>query len=230
VKGSAECVVWWVPLDSARPALQDLLDAVELRRLHQFRRPTDRSRFLLGAALLRLAVEQRTGSPASQVVIDRACARCGCQHGRTRLPGTALRSSVSHAGDWVGVALTGVGEVGLDVEKERRVDVHSLALEILAPGEVLHEQRDFFVYWTRKEAVLKATGDGLYVPMSQIRVGPPQAAPVVGAYPGAPELAIRLYDLAGRNHPVAALAVLTGAPVEVRERDGTSLLTSAFRR
>ncbi|WP_175543541.1 4'-phosphopantetheinyl transferase family protein [Micromonospora pattaloongensis] len=221
---SEECFVWWAPVSAAAPLLVHLLDDVERQRISALRRSADRARSLLGAAVLRLVVERHTGVPASRVTVHRACNRCGGPHGRPRVPGTGLHVSVSHSGDWVAVALTEAGEVGVDVEREAPIDVDELRSTVLAPGEAVRGVRDFLVCWTRKEAILKATGDGLMVPMTQVSVGAPDTPPVLGGYPDRPGLVAQLFDLVGREGHVAALAAVTETALTIRELDATALL------
>ena len=83
---------------------------------------------------------------------------------------------------------------------------------------------DFFRSWSRKEALVKATGDGLSVPLNEVVVDDAAAGPRLVAYPGRPRLAARLFDLERRDGYAAALAVLTAAPVEVVERSALNLL------
>jgi 4'-phosphopantetheinyl transferase len=45
----------------------------------------------------------------------------------------------------------------------------------------------FLRYWTRKEAVLKATGDGLRVPMDELVVSAPEEAAELRSWRGRPD-------------------------------------------
>jgi 4'-phosphopantetheinyl transferase len=86
--------------------------------------------------------------------------------------------------------------------------------------------REFLVAWTRKEAVTKATGDGLNVAFSDVVVatgsGPPRL--VSWPYPQDPGQ-VSLHDLDAAPGYVAALAVI-GRCAAVRVRDGSALLTA----
>ena len=81
---------------------------------------------------------------------------------------------------------------------------------------------------TRKEALLKATGDGLAVAPATITVTPPDAPPALVAWTAAPPLAsaAHLFDLDPGPGHVASLAVL-GARLAVVERDGDGLLAAS---
>jgi 4'-phosphopantetheinyl transferase len=99
---------------------------------------------------------------------------------------------------------------------------------VLAASEAGHVAvaRDFFTYWTRKEALVKATGDGVTVPLSEVVVTPPGTPPKLLDYPGRGGLAAHLRDLRPGLRYVGALAVLSPRPVAVHERSGEQLLTA----
>ncbi len=179
---------------------------------------------VLAAALLRLAVAAETGTAPGRVDVERRCPGCGEPHWRPTLPGTGLHASVSHSGDLVAVALTRVAPVGVDVEQVVEVDTGGLARTVLHPDEPVAGPDDFFVYWTRKEAVVKATGDGIAAGLRKVRVSPPHQPPALLAYPGRPELAAHLVDLSPGGGYRAAVAVLADHPVAVGERSAEELL------
>jgi 4'-phosphopantetheinyl transferase len=191
------------------------------------RRAEDRTRQVLGAVLLRLAAGAATGTPPASVVVDRTCPRCAEPHGKPHLPDTGLHASITHSGDLVGLALTPVAPVGLDVERISDVNVEGLSRTVLHPDE-RGEPDEFFTYWTRKEAVVKATGDGLGVPLADVRVSGPTQRPEILSYPGRDGLPARLVDLRPAPGYRAALAVLTAEPIRIIERPAAELLTSMF--
>ena len=141
------------------------------------------------------------------------------------LPDTGLHASITHSGDLVGLALTAVAPVGLDVERISDVDIEGLTRLVLHPDEKAPDPDAFFTFWTRKEAVVKATGDGLGAPLAQVRVSDPGEPPELLAYPyrAAPPVA-HLVDLRPADGYRAALAVLAAVRVPVEERVATELL------
>ncbi|MDR1533940.1 MAG: 4'-phosphopantetheinyl transferase superfamily protein, partial [Planctomycetota bacterium] len=92
------------------------------------------------------------------------------------------RFSLSHTAAATAVAVAGTGKVGVDLESRRRqVDGLSLARRFLAGCEFRDvagrsrpgERRDrFLLYWTLKEAYLKALGLGLAGKLSSFAVRP----------------------------------------------------------
>lgn len=96
--------------------------------------------------------------------------------------------NVSKSEELALIAVTNAGEVGVDIEHLRPVsDATKLAQRYFAVSEVetllslpnsLHE-RTFLEIWTRKEAFIKATGQGLSYPLNQFAVSAAHTGPVV---------------------------------------------------
>ena len=188
----------------------------------------------MGAALLRSAVATLIGGRPKDVRIDRRCDRCGRPHGRPRAPGTGLFLSVSHSRDRIAVAVTTVADVGVDVEwVDRRwpllADLSEFGGLILAADEFVHNPAEFFTYWTRKEAAVKATGDGMQVPLSEVLVTRPNEPPALRSYLDRPGLQMQLMDLVAVRDYAAAVAILTDVMPEVRQRSAAELDTPGLR-
>lgn len=176
------------------------LDAAERARAERFLRAADRARFVTARLVARAALSERLGVAATDVPLGVAptVGSPVPQRGGTGRPvvgavaGRHAVVSIAHAGDVVLVALASVGRIGVDVERRPGVgtidaeggpgvpaiatrDLWDVAaggterrvLEALPVGE-----RDdaFLALWTRKEAVLKACGRGLTVPMTELEV------------------------------------------------------------
>lgn len=219
------CDVWWArPVDpSSAPRLVGLLDAHERDRLGRFRRPADTARYLAAHTLTRLVLAELLGRDAAALVFDRTC-RCGEQHGKPVLVGDGAPGfSFTHAGDLVGVAVH-TGPVGLDVEQVRELtDLAAMAAHVYSPAEQAPAHPDdFFTAWTRKEALLKATGDGLSSPMASITLGPSGVKSWTGE--GAPPGPVWLRDLRPAPGYLGAVAGLGASEPTVVETDGNALL------
>jgi 4'-phosphopantetheinyl transferase len=222
------CEVWWASTAWMRPWHADILSDGERARRARLWDQGHRAQYTVAAALLRLVAAPLIGGSAAAVVVDRTCPSCGRHHGRPRLPGTGLHVSISHSGATVAVAVSNAGEVGVDVQQVEDGSVQELSPLVLAESEAGHiaVTRDFFTYWTWKEALVKATGDGVTVPLRQVVVSPPGTPPRVLGYPRQGGLAAQLRDLGPEPGYVGALAVLSPRPVAVRERSGEQLLTA----
>ena len=98
---------------------------------------------------------------------------------------------------------------------------------VLAGSPAAGRAHGFLVAWTRKEAVTKATGDGLGAAFSNVVVaadaGPPRL--VSWPYPRSPR-SVSLLDLDVADGYVAALAVI-GRCEAVRARDGSASCSRA---
>jgi 4'-phosphopantetheinyl transferase len=211
-----------------RPWHADVLSDGERARRGGLWDERHRAQFTVAAALLRLVVAPLTARMAAEVVVDRSCPSCGRQHGRPRLPGTGLHVSISHSGATVAVAVSSAGAVGVDVQQVVDDSVDELSPLVLAESEAGHvaAARDFFTYWTRKEALVKATGDGVAVPLGEVVVSPPGTPPRLLGYPRPGGLAAQLRDLSPDPGYVGALAVLGPGPLVVRERSAERLLVA----
>jgi len=134
---------------------------------------------------------------AGYLGIDPAAVRFAkAERGKPYLPDHAIRFNVSHSGQLALLAFSRDLELGVDVEQVwADDDPFALADRFFSPAEIAAlsalpaDQRrgGFFDLWTRKEAYIKARGDGLHLSLSSFDVT---------CGPGVPA---RL--LASRNHP-----------------------------
>lgn len=203
-----------------------MLDPVERRRRERYLRTEDRDRFTLGVAMTRLALAGLLDLPPAAVPLTRACRDCGEPHGPPVVAG-GPHLSVSHSGDRVALALSPGGPVGIDVEACSRQLDSSIERHVLAPDESAAPEGDgIFTYWTRKEALVKATGDGLRAPMTEITVSPPTEPPRLLAWAGRADLVGRFTMHALNPGPgyAACLALIDQSDARVRERPAADLL------
>lgn len=229
-----EVDVYWAAKIDADPRWLEVLDAVERQRYVQYHRQDDRERFMVGVALTRVVAAAWLGCAPASVRIDRRCLHCGAAHGAPVVQGTDLKLSVSHAHGVVVLASAAGTAVGIDVQENLDpLTAADLSRAALAPGELVTTAEQLLVYWTRKEAVIKCTGDGLRVAPSQVSVSPPHTAPALVGYPDRPDLPGQLTMISPTGHPDgyrSALAVMHRGAVRLRERSGSCLLRSALGR
>jgi 4'-phosphopantetheinyl transferase len=220
-----DCRVWFADIASLRPVHLALLDGVERRRRERYVQAADKARFTVAAALLRLVVEAETGIAVDRVRIDRTCPKCAEPHGKPQIVGADVHVSISHSGDKVALALTRAAAVGVDVEAVADRDVTGLARTVLAPAEPIHRTEDFYTYWCRKEAVVKATGAGLQVPLIEVVVSPADTPARLVSYRGA-ALECSLSDLPVGPGYAAAVAVLAEGRLGVQIHDASVMLAA----
>jgi len=231
--------VWWAVPAQARVAHDALLSPDDLERRARLRRADDRDRLTVAYALARLVLARHLGAVAEDIRFERTCLHCGGAHGKPRVAGDAqgLRFSLSHSGDRVALGVLRGAELGVDVEQLKPdLDLDALAGATLAGDEAAELARvgaadrtlAFLTYWTRKEAVLKATGEGLQVPLKHLTVSGLGTPPELRAWTGRPEAPaqFRLYDLAAGDGHLASLATVDHPAVVVHEFDAGAVLSA----
>ncbi len=234
------CQVWWARPGDVRPEHDALLGEADLARRARLARPADRERMTAGAAVARLVLGTALGTSPADLRIDRTCPTCGSPHGRPRLADTdRLDFSISHSAHCVVVAVLPGGRVGVDVEEVGRFapgELEELAACALSDAEREHLTRlpaaaqpcAFTVCWVRREAVLKATGQGLDVLPDELVLTPPSTPPRVLHRDGREPVWLR--DVTAPPGFVAALAGLGTPPDDVVHRDAGPLLRQTSRR
>jgi 4'-phosphopantetheinyl transferase len=145
-----------------------------------------RSRAAARDALLRESLSC-AGAPVpgldGALVHVRRCPTCGSDtHGKPEVADAldgGWHVSVSYAADIVVVTATDEGPVGVDVEDVAAVERADVRPVLLSDDERAARprwtDRDVARTWTRKEALLKATGHGLAVAPSSVTLGDPDA-------------------------------------------------------
>jgi 4'-phosphopantetheinyl transferase len=167
--------VWRAALD--RPAedvrrLARTLSADERTRVGQFRFERDRRRFVVGRGVLRAILGRYLG-------IEPGLVQFGYHpEGKPYLPqdwgAGGLRFNLAHSHGLGLYALARDREVGIDLERcSPKIDCEPIAGQFFSPREVRALQalpareriKAFYACWTRKEAYLKARGEGLSLPL-----------------------------------------------------------------
>jgi 4'-phosphopantetheinyl transferase len=180
VLGCDEVHVWRATLDQTPPQIQSFrhyLAADEQARAERFYFQRDREHFIVTRGVLRAILGGYLNRAPESLSF------CYSSHGKPALAGEsggdAIRFNLSHSHGIALYAVTRGREVGIDVERIRfNLAVAEIAERFFSRREVAmlrtlptEEQREaFFRCWTRKEACLKARGEGLLLPLDQIDV------------------------------------------------------------
>jgi len=182
--------VWSRELSPSSEALRTYeawLSHDEHARAARFGRPSLRERYIIGRGTLRLLLSRVLAVAPVEVPIERG------RRGRPQVRGEPwIDFNVSHTHDLavyaIGTHLPAGTRVGIDVERlDRKPDVDRLARKLLTSSERArlstlgehHRRVAFLSTWTCKEAMSKATGDGLIAHFGSIAVESAPAPRVV---------------------------------------------------
>jgi phosphopantetheinyl transferase len=224
-----EVHLWSLSLEVSGAPLSDLVEVLspaERDRGGSFRFPHDRRRFLVARARLRQALAAYTGIAARN--IDLRTTPKGKPFLSLDSSPFALHFNLSHSSDRVLMAFSSYGPIGVDLEDlthERRLTAtreficapeEDRALDSVTEAE---RARALLRIWTAKEAFLKATGDGLRIDPTRLRLSPGvpygSSDPATIHWPDHPELAaafmiVPLPECETRFGASAAIAIRQG--------------------
>lgn len=161
------------PQELARRAAT--LTPAELERAERLRRPIDRDRAIARRALLREMVASELGMDAADVPLMTS------PGGRPELPGDIpVEISVSSSGGMAAFALGSRYErVGVDIEAVDRPELDAIDPELFLDAEEIamlpapgpERRQALLTAWTLKEALAKALGVGLALPLRDLHIG-----------------------------------------------------------
>ena len=166
--------IWLTASDEAVAYYRSTLSLDERHRADRFRFENLRSSYALSRGGLRFLLAHYLGCPPNEIELI-----CGPKGKPALRNSSRLRFNTSHSGQLALYAFTLGCELGVDVEHLRKLDdAESIAARFFATVEVSEllslkpEDRGlaFFRCWTRKEAYVKAVGDGLAIPLNRFQV------------------------------------------------------------
>lgn len=160
-----EVHIWQVGIEASLRMVVfagELLSADEKDRAARYHLDRDRNRFIVSRMTLRLLLEQYLDQPADAIQFGIGDNKKPFIQGNV-----PLYYNVAHAADKILIAISDK-PVGVDVEfMDRELDVTDIAKTCFSNEEqqFMYEADDsvttFYQLWTRKEALLKATGKGI---------------------------------------------------------------------
>jgi 4'-phosphopantetheinyl transferase len=213
----ADVHVWRVALDppaDAIAALAHTLSDDESDRAARFHFDRDRIAFIVARGSLRTLAGRYLGEPPARLQLGYR------ERGKPYLvePPGQLRFNVSHSGQHALLCFARAREVGVDIELRRELsDLLALARTAFSPAEYAALCRlpeaahpdAFFACWSRKEAFIKATGEGVaQLAAFDVSLDPGEPARLLrvdGEPPAAPRWSI--HDLPAIPGYAAALVV-----------------------
>jgi 4'-phosphopantetheinyl transferase len=219
-----EVHVWRAALPvsgAAQERFERSLSQDERARASRFHFPRDQERFITTRGLLRAILGGYAGLEPAELTFDYS------SFGKPSLApahgGHGLRFNLSHSGGLALLGITRGREIGIDVERFRPdLATDKIARSFFSPREVSEllalpadaRPAAFFACWTRKEAFVKARGEGLSFPLDQfdVSLAPGEPAALLATH-GDPQEAQRwtLMELDAGPGYAAALAVEAGS-------------------
>ena len=184
---AGEVHLWLLSLDQPLRPLAELyitLDMAEQVRAARFHFAHDRSRFIAGRGQLRAILAAYAGTAPRGISF--AYGDAGKPYLAATAAGQPVQFNLSHCGGSALLAITRDDPVGVDIEAVRALpDAAEVAKAQFSPAEhaawrqLPSDQRadGFFACWTRKEAVVKALGGGLSIPLDSFEVSVDPAGP-----------------------------------------------------
>jgi 4'-phosphopantetheinyl transferase len=207
-----------VRLDSRAEGGIEILDDTERDRASRFISERDRRRFVVAHQWVRILLGRCLARSPESLRFVRG------PRGKPALLGAGIdvKFNLSHTAERALLAIALGREVGVDIEREREVDVSELAGRVFAPSEAAalrmlcpaERISAFFRCWTRKEAFIKALGDGLAFPLDgfDVSISNDRAYQLLLGINGVRELPLpwRVVSLLSEPGYAAALATTAG--------------------
>lgn len=175
----------WAPAGALEPLVPEVLSRAEIAAGLRVADPAARAARLGGRALLVAVAARELGVPPVELPpVTRDCEHCGGPHGRPRISGSPVSTSLSRASGVVAVgwartdADVPAPAVGLDVVDPAATAPDSCV--VLHPRErgrglddraLAGGEGHLWQAWARKEAVLKSSGHGLVVEPARLDLG-----------------------------------------------------------
>jgi 4'-phosphopantetheinyl transferase len=155
--------IWRINISSIAPSihhLSSLLTNEEVTKAGRFLHRHDSDRFIISRALLKLIMSKYLNIQPNRVEID------ADKNKKPFIKNSPLFYNMSHSGDWIILAVAD-SPIGIDTELiNNSFDFGDVINEYFSVDEssFISESDSterFFLLWTRKEAITKASGQGL---------------------------------------------------------------------
>ena len=173
---AGEVHVWLASLSVRAAALSTYLATLrddERERAARYHFNRDRDAYIAGRGILRELLGRYFSQQPSDIKISYS------DYGKPYVVGASTRFNLAHAGGLALFAFAQDTAVGVDLEQERELD-DALAIakrffspvewESLAALPSVEQRAAFFRIWSRKEAFIKAVGQGLSYPLDSFEV------------------------------------------------------------
>lgn len=169
--------IWLLQLDRPQPVIDrmfSLLAEDEQARAERFVRPIHGRRFTVAHAELRTVLAKYTTLQPEEIEFETN------EYGKPHINQTTdIAFNLSHSGDLALVAVTTHPAIGVDIEHYRdKLEADKIARRHFSDREVdvlfslpeAQREEAFYACWTRKEAYIKARGEGLALGLKRFDV------------------------------------------------------------
>ena len=201
--GQGEVHVWSISLSQSKERMENLfatLSAQEKEKAARFRVDKARNQWIVGRGILRTILSRYIDMSPLEIEFE-----YGPQGKPSLVNQPSFHFNFSHSGERALCAVSNIGPVGVDIEKIRSIPgADAIAKRYFSPQEqaeldnapATEKQRVFFQIWTRKEAILKWSGQGI----AQMETTPAPAS-------------VAIHELTPAPHYAGCLATRKGPPV-----------------
>jgi 4'-phosphopantetheinyl transferase len=167
--------LWSVSLaisDGYEKSLLSSLSMDEILRANRFRFAHHRKHYIAARGILRCILGDYLQEKAADICFEYSA------QGKPYLPRADLQFNVSHSHERAVYAITKHAAIGVDIEKIETTYADAVAKRYFSESEYAQllalpdaqRVQGFYAIWSRKEALVKAVGEGLSHPLSNFSV------------------------------------------------------------
>jgi 4'-phosphopantetheinyl transferase len=165
----------WLADASTADGVESLLNEAEQARAARLVVPASRQAYVAAHGLVRSVLASYLDADPATLAFNEA------EGGKPSLVGGKLRFNLSHTAGLAAVAVAVDREVGVDVERLRVVHgAERIARRIMTPAEFVQHSAlpaaelggNLLRVWARKEALVKASGEGVRAPLAELSSEP----------------------------------------------------------
>jgi 4'-phosphopantetheinyl transferase len=165
--------IWRIQIGSNLPYIQNfssIIDANELLKANKYYKAADRDRTLLSRIALRLILGKYLNKDPKELVLR---VDNNNKPILTSPSTNEIKFNISYAMDYILIAISPL-EVGIDIEYvDPNFEFKDILNEYFTKEEISYVEENntidrFFAAWTKKEALAKAIGSGLFGPINQL--------------------------------------------------------------
>lgn len=164
--------IWVIPLNQFHHQLASVLSDEEIMRANRFYFDHHRQHFIIAHHAMRFILSQYLKVDAKLISYDTN------EFGKPHLVGHKLAFNLSHSHQYALLACAQSGLLGVDIEYIQDGYKENIAKRFFTEDENAElealdwctKREAFYDIWSRKEAILKAEGKGLHLPLKSFSV------------------------------------------------------------